>query len=155
MRRGVAGVSAPALLLALLPALLPAGCSSDETRVPRVVVGQAAPIALEVADDAAERRMGLMGRPDVPPGTGMVFIYDEPVTTPFWMGNVEVPLSIAWVLDDRVVDVAEMQPCPAADSSCPRYAPGAAYDRAVETTGGTFADAAVQPGDPVTFTNLD
>lgn len=114
-----------------------------------------AAITLEVADDAAERRSGLMGRPDVPCGTGMVFVYDDPVANTFWMGNVEVPLSIAWVLDDRVVAVAEMEPCPAADSSCPRYSPGTDYDRAVETTAGAFSEAGIRPGAPVTFTGLD
>jgi uncharacterized protein len=147
MRRLAAAATVLALLLL--------GCSSDDESGPQVVVGEAAPISLEVADDDAERRVGLMGRAEVPPGTGMVFVYDEPVTNPFWMGNVEVPLSIAWVLDDRVVGVAEMQPCPAADSSCPRYSPGTAYDHAVETASGTFTDAGVRPGDPVTFTNLD
>jgi uncharacterized membrane protein (UPF0127 family) len=121
---------------------------------PAVVVGDLAPIAVEVADDDAERRVGLMGRAEVPPGTGMLFVYDEPVTNAFWMGNVEVPLSIAWVLGDEVVGVAEMQPCPAADASCPRYSPGGEFDRAVETSAGTFSEAGVVPGDPVTVDGI-
>lgn len=116
-----------------------------------VTVGAADPITVEVADDPQERRRGLMGRPDVPVGTGMLFVYEEPVLGAFWMGNVEVPLSIAWVLDGVVVGVAEMQPCPAADDTCPRYTPDTPYDLAVETTGGTFTDAGVVIGDAVTI----
>lgn len=122
---------------------------------PVVVVGDADPISVEVADDALSRSLGLMGRARVPPGTGMLFVYDEPVDRSFWMGNVEVPLSIAWVLEDEVVGVAEMLPCPAADSTCPRYSPGTVFDRAVETTGGTFTDADVRPGDAVVVSGLD
>jgi uncharacterized membrane protein (UPF0127 family) len=118
---------------------------------PVVTVGDADPITVEVADDAQERRRGLMGRPDVPVGTGMLFLYETPVLGAFWMGNVEVPLSIAWVSDGVVVGVAEMQPCPAADATCPRYAPDVPYDTAVETTGGTFTDAGVSIGDKVTI----
>ena len=117
---------------------------------PQVSVGTVGPIVVEVADDAAGRASGLMGRPAVPPGTGMLFVYDDPVTNSFWMGNVEVPLSIAWVRDGRVVGVAEMTPCPAADLSCTPYSPGEPFDLAVETTGGTFTAAAVQVGDAVT-----
>ncbi len=118
---------------------------------PVVTIGAADPIRVDVADDPQERRRGLMGRAEVPPGTGMLFVYETPVLREFWMGNVEVPLSIAWVADGVVVGVAEMTPCPAADATCPRYAPDAPYDRAVETTGGTFTEAGVSVGDTVTI----
>jgi uncharacterized membrane protein (UPF0127 family) len=139
----------------VLLAVAMAGCSTDTAgSAPSVVVGAAQPIAVEVADSDAERGLGLMGRDEVPPGTGMVFVYPAPVSNAFWMGNVEVPLSIVWVLDDTVVGVAEMQPCPAADTTCPRYSPSADYTHAVETTGGAFTEAGVQVGDPVTMTGL-
>jgi uncharacterized membrane protein (UPF0127 family) len=117
-----------------------------------VTVGAAGPIVVEVSDDSDERRVGLMGRADVPAGTGMLFLYPEPVQRSFWMGNVEVPLSIAWVRDGQVVATAEMTPCPAADRSCPRYSPGVPFDAAVETSGGTFTRAGIDVGDAVTVT---
>jgi uncharacterized membrane protein (UPF0127 family) len=133
-----------------------AGCGgATATAPPTVVVGDAAPITVEVADTAEERAVGLMGRAEVPPGTGMVFVYPEPVANEFWMGNVLVPLSIVWVLDDTVVGLAEMQPCPAADATCPRYSPSNDYTHAVETTGGTFTAAGVRIGDTVRITGLD
>lgn len=172
MRQPRLGLRAPlgAAALAVVSALALAGCSAsvdgESAAVPTgstaavpdgptVVVGDLAPIAVEVADDDAERRVGLMGRADVPSGTGMLFVYDEPVTNSFWMGNVQVPLSIAWVLGDEVVGVAEMQPCPPADASCPRYSPGSEFDRAVETSAGTFTEAGIRPGDPVTVDGIN
>ncbi len=130
-----------------------AGCGPVGEAAPQtitVVVGAAAPIEAEVASTDEQKRVGLMGRTQVPPGTGMAFVYDSPVRHQFWMGGVELPLSIVWAMDGRVVGVAEMQPCPAADSTCPRYAPDSDYQLAVETTGGTFTEASVQIGDPVT-----
>ena len=156
------------LLGGVLVAATGVGCAATDAREapaeseaealpegPIVIVGDAGPILVEVADTAATRRTGLMGRPDVPPGTGMLFVYDEPVVNTFWMGNVEVPLSIAWVLEDEVVGIGEMQPCPAADLSCPSYSPGVEYDRAVETSAGTFTEAGVSAGDPVEFIDID
>lgn len=137
------------------PTPVPMSTSDADDGRPTVVVGDAAPIEVEVADDSTSRWLGLKGRDEVPPGTGMLFVYDEPVTNTFWMGGVEVPLSIAWVLGDRVVGVAEMQPCPAAGDDCPAYSPGTPFDRAVETTGGAFTAADVRPGDPVVVRGLD
>ena len=76
---------------------------------------------LEVAADPAARARGLMGRRQVPEGTGMVFLYPADVAEAFWMKNTLVPLSIAFVAaDGRVVSVAEMTPCKA--DPCPSYA---------------------------------
>lgn len=146
-RTALAGVAVLAGMASL------AGCGLLGEAAPQtitVVVGAAAPIEAEVASTDEQRRVGLMGRTQVPAGTGMAFVYDDPVRGQFWMGGVEVPLSIVWALDGRVVGLAEMQPCPAADDTCPRYAPDSDYELAVETTGGTFTEANVRIGDPVT-----
>jgi uncharacterized membrane protein (UPF0127 family) len=111
---------------------------------------------VEVADSDAERSTGLSGREDVPAGTGMAFVFDSPTRPSFWMADTLVPLSIVWVLDGSVVDVAEMQPCPSG-TSCPTYAPSdpdAVFDLAVEAPGGTFTQAGVTPGDPVVTTGF-
>ena len=102
-------------------------------------------VRLEVAADPATRARGLMGRRQVPEGTGMVFLYPTEVTESFWMKNTLVPLSIAYVAGDGVVvSVAEMTPC-AADP-CPSYAPAGPYRYAVELAAGAFAAAGVGPG---------
>ena len=132
------------------PSPSPRASEADAPADVVVTVGAADPIVVEVADDSDERRVGLMGRADVPTGTGLLFLYPEPVERSVWMGNVEVPLSIAWVRNGQVVGTAEMTPCPAADRSCPRYSPGVPFDSAVETTGGTFTRAATEVGDVVT-----
>jgi uncharacterized protein len=116
-----------------------------------VRVGAAPPVRAEIAETSAERSRGLMDRPDLPSGTGMLFVFPAPSRSSFYMFQTLVPLSIAFVDDDRVVNVAEMTPCPASTpGDCPRYAADGPYTLAIEAPGGWFTDAGVQPGDPVT-----
>jgi uncharacterized protein len=107
--------------------------------------GAARTVRLEVAADPAARARGLMGRTEVPEGTGMVFLYPADVAEAYWMKNTLVPLSIAFVTaDGRVVSVAEMTPCKA--DPCPSYAPAGPYRYAVELAAGAFPAAGVGPG---------
>jgi uncharacterized protein len=102
-------------------------------------------VRLEVAANPAARARGLMGRRQVPEGTGMVFLYPADVSESYWMKNTLVPLSIAFVAaDGRVVSVAEMTPCEA--DPCPSYAPAGPYRYAVELAAGSFGAAGVGPG---------
>src|SRR5215216_7853289 len=106
--------------------------------------GPAVTVRLEIAADPAARARGLMGRREVPEGTGMVFLYPEDVAEAFWMKNTLVPLSIAFVAaDGRVVSVAEMTPCEA--DPCPSYAPAGPYRYAVELAAGAFPAALPKP----------
>jgi uncharacterized membrane protein (UPF0127 family) len=106
---------------------------------------EARTVRLEVAAEPAARARGLMGRTEVPEGTGMVFLYPEDVAEAYWMKNTLVPLSIAFVAaDGRVVSVAEMTPCKA--DPCPSYPPAGPYRYAVELAAGSFGAAGVGPG---------
>ena len=103
-------------------------------------------LELEVADDDAERAVGLMHRDEVPPGTGMVFLYDRPVDARFYMFQVKVPLKAVFVRDGRVVSAVDMVPCTETDpQACPTYGADAPYDTVVETAPETLPDVA--PGD--------
>jgi uncharacterized membrane protein (UPF0127 family) len=122
-----------------------AGVPTHPYRLEPAGGGRPATVRLEVAADPAARNRGLMGRPKVPQGTGMVFLYPRDVTEAFWMKDTLVPLSIAFVTaDGRVVSVAEMTPC-AADP-CPTYPPAGPYRYAVELPGGAFPAAGVGKG---------
>jgi uncharacterized membrane protein (UPF0127 family) len=134
--------------------LLLSGCSSEPSTVS--VDGTDLTVQVEVADSVAERSTGLSGRTEVAHGTGMAFVFDEPSRPAFWMQDTLVPLSIMWVLDGTVVDVAEMAPCPPG-TTCPLYAPSdpeAVFDLAVEAPGGTFTDADVRSGAEVLTTGF-
>ena len=103
-------------------------------------------LELEVADTPQERAVGLMRRQSVPPGTGMVFRYDEPSEGRYYMFQVPIPLRAVFVRDGRVVSTVVMPPCGLDDpSACPTYGADGPYDTVVETAPETLPD--VQPGD--------
>ena len=135
--------------LVLLVVLL-TGCSGDDPEAPaddrlRATLG-GVELLLEVADDPQERAVGLMRRTSVPPGTGMVFLYDEPVESRFYMYDVPVPLRAVFVRDGRAVYSVLMPPCELdVPQDCPTYGPDEPFDTVVETAPETLPD--VQPGD--------
>ncbi len=143
----------PAALLALV---LLAGCGSDgpsvdddesqavDERVSAVLGG--VQLELEVADEPAERAVGLMRRTSVPDGTGMVFLFDEAVSTRFYMFDVPIPLKAVFIRDGAVVSSVVMPPCEESEPrACPTYGADGPFDTVVETAPATLPD--VQPGD--------
>ena len=140
------------LLLTAVLAL--AGCSSDDG-APQVPAGDdgrvegvldGVELQLEVADTVEERALGLMHRESVPPGTGMVFLYDEPSTGRYYLFNVPIPLRAVFVREGEVVSTVVMPPCElAVASECPTYGADGPFDTVVETAPETLPD--VQPGD--------
>jgi uncharacterized membrane protein (UPF0127 family) len=108
--------------------------------------GADALLYVDVADDAEERRRGLMGVESLPADEGMAFVFDEPVGSTFWMKDTLVPLSIAFVdEDDRVIGVRDMQPCEA--DPCPSYGIDEQYVLAIEANLGWFREHGVETGD--------
>lgn len=104
------------------------------------------PLVLEIADTPQERATGLMRREEVPPGTGMVFYFDEPLRAQFYMYDVPIPLKAVFLRDGEVVDAIVMPPCPEPEPrDCPLYGPEGLVDTVVETAPETLPD--VQPGD--------
>ncbi|WP_134725689.1 DUF192 domain-containing protein [Paracoccus luteus] len=53
-----------------------------------------AQIAVEIADTPQARAQGLMGREALPQGQGMLFVYETPQPTAFWMKNTLIPLDM-------------------------------------------------------------
>jgi len=157
---GVLAVAAGVGVLVLVLASV-AGLGRDRAEAPAAGVpagtvsyrllpagGRPLTVRLEVAADPDARARGLMGRTEVPSGSGMVFLYPVDVRESFWMKDTLVPLSIAFVAaDGRVVSVAEMTPCQA--DPCPTYAPAGPYRYAVELAAGAFPAAGVGAGDQV------
>ncbi len=126
----------------------PAAPSASEDRA-TVTLGRVGAVRAEIADTPDERAVGLMGRTSVPPGTGMVFLYDAPSTGRFYMFHVPVPLTAVFASEGRVVGVVEMAPCPLSDpAACPTYGPDEPFDTVLETAPATVAGK-VAMGDPL------
>jgi uncharacterized membrane protein (UPF0127 family) len=149
-----------AFVAALTVALCVAGCASDSTtqrsfapdEIPSLLIGRPLTLAeigdlelrVAVADTPGSRSRGLMGVDDFGAVDGMVFVYDAPTETSFYMKDVPVPLDIAFVgADGTVLAVQTMAICPA--EPCPTYRSPAPFVWALETPSGGLAGIA--PGD--------
>ena len=134
------------------------GTSADEWPAARVELtddeDDVHVIQVRVAEDAAQRRQGLMGVEEVPPGTGMLFLWNgDERTGGFWMKDTPAPLDIAYVRSGEIVDIQQMEPCTDyddANADCPSYPPAAPYDTALEVPAGWFAEQGIDVGAAVT-----
>lgn len=106
---------------------------------------------VQVSDTPAERKTGLMGRESLSPYDGMVFVWEEPVATTFWMKDTMIPLSIAfWDERGRIISILDMDPC--TEDPCPTYGPDQPFVGAVEVARGAFERHGVVLGDTVELT---
>jgi uncharacterized membrane protein (UPF0127 family) len=114
--------------------------------------GTDATLTVRIADSAEEQRQGLMGVETLGEDRGMAFVYDDPTTGSFWMKDTLIPLSIAFVDDDRIVAIEEMTPCEA--DPCPTWNSGGAYTLAIEANAGWFAAHGIEIGDRATLERI-
>lgn len=102
-------------------------------------------IEAELASTPQSRQTGLMHRPTMPAGRGMLFVFDQAARHCMWMKNTYIPLSVAFIDDEgRIVNIADMQPL-TEDSHCA----GAPVRYALEMNRGWFAERGLGEGDVV------
>lgn len=104
-----------------------------------------------IADDDIERRHGLMYRRRLRTDLGMAFLWDEDVSSGFWMKETLVPLSIAFFDANGVIlRILDMRPCD--DGPCPVYDPNVTYRGALEVKRGAFDEWGITEGDHIQVT---
>ncbi len=65
-------------------------------------------IDISIADTPAKREKGLSGTPPLGPKQGMLFVFDTPTRPYFWMKDMNYPLDMIWVdQDKKIVSVNE------------------------------------------------
>jgi uncharacterized membrane protein (UPF0127 family) len=110
-------------------------------------------IDAEIADTGELRERGLGFRDGLAPGTGMLFVYEEPGVRSFWMKGMRFCLDIIWIESDRIVGAAESV-CPVegvADADLPRYRSPEPVRYVLEMPAGWLADNGFGAGTPVTI----
>lgn len=91
------------LAVVLFCTLKPQARSNRDLPVSGEVVSETgAKVRVMVADTARKRELGLSFFDSLPPGQGMVFLFDRPGKNGFWMKDMSFPLDIVWLsrLDD-------------------------------------------------------
>ncbi|HTX02811.1 MAG TPA: DUF192 domain-containing protein [Candidatus Acidoferrales bacterium] len=116
----------------MLLSVLVAQATPAPQHLPTIVVhAPQATLTLQVAKTEDQRETGLMSVTNLPPHTGMVFVFDEDAPVEFWMKDTLVPLDMVFVAADGTVrSVAANVPVvpeTAPDSSIPRRGGTAKY----------------------------
>ncbi len=57
----------------------------------------------EIATSSGAQQRGLGGRESIPSEYGMLFVFDTPSRTGFWMKDMLAPIDIIWLSDSGVI----------------------------------------------------
>jgi len=121
-----------------------------------VQISTAPRLSLMLARTEAEREQGLMYVTDLPPDTGMLFIYSSPASESYWMYHTLIPLSIAWMdRDGTILNIQDMpvlnDPNDVQEAARTVYGPNASYWYALEVNEGWFVQHGVGVGQQIAF----
>ncbi len=101
----------------------------------------------EVAKTPQERAKGLMGRKQLGPQEGMLFIFENEDYHAFWMKDTLIPLSIAFIdKEGRIVRITDMKPL-----TLESHSPPAPILYALEMKKGWFSANGIKVGDILRF----
>lgn len=120
----------------------PAHCSEKNTAT--VKIGNNI-LKLEVASTEAQREKGLMGRTKINPNTGMLFVFDYPQLTNFWMKNMKTSIDIVFISDKKIGKIYYNVPI-CTTESCPIYPSEKAVKYVIETQAGFCKRNGIKPG---------
>lgn len=111
---------------------------------------------VEVADEDHERIKGLSDRNSLGENNGMVFVFEEKGQYGFWMRNVNFPLDIIYISDNKIVDIIKNAPPQTEDSQgLPVYEPREAANYVLEINGGKADELGIEIGDEVVFEGIN
>jgi uncharacterized membrane protein (UPF0127 family) len=114
--------------------------------------GERLEVEVEVADNIAEQRRGLMERTELAENAGMLFVFDGEQVRSFTMKNTLIPLSIAFIdAGGVIVDIQDMEPL---DDVPPDYISAGPAQYALEVNQGFFANRGIEVGNVVELPGL-
>ena len=131
-------------------------CGDATAPYAQVLIDTYPRLDLELARTAQDHERGLMFRTDLPPDSGMLFVYQNESHEAYWMYHTLLPLSIAFVdRDGTIVDIKDMprlnNPNDAAEASRFVYPSVAPYWYALEVNQGWFVEHGVGVGQRFMF----
>lgn len=105
-------------------------------------------LRVEVAETQNEREKGLMFRYSLPADSGMLFVFDREQELSFWMKNTFIPLDIAYLSSNGVInEIYRMEPL---DYSI-LYPSKKPAKYALEVNAGWFKKNGIKPGMKLDF----
>lgn len=113
-------------------------------------------IQLEVARTPYEQAMGLMFRTNLPKSRGMLFIFEPPQPTQFWMKNTLIPLDMVFLRNGEIQEIIPNVP-PCTSDPCPSYGPNndILIDMVIELPAGRAEELGLRVRDAVNLKFLE
>lgn len=118
--------------------------------LPELTVGDTT-LMVELADTSEKISRGLSGREKLDKDQGMLFIFPNSTRRQFWMKEMNFPLDMVFINDDRVVEVILKIPAPQAgeDGRKIQVMSSASAEMVLEVNSGWVARNRVIVGDRV------
>ncbi len=121
----------------------------DNLPTQEIIIGSTR-LVVEVARTTAQKRQGLSGREFLAPGTGMMFVFDQPDEHQFWMKDMNFPLDFLWISSGKVIEIMTNVPAPSIDNPQPAVvSPQQPIDMVIEVPAGWAVQNNVKVGDEV------
>lgn len=113
----------------------------------KIKIGSAV-FQIEIADSFLERQKGLSNRKNLGESKGMLFVFPIAANYGFWMKEMNFPIDIIWIKDDRIIGISENL---APDNLKPLkvYYPPKNIDKALEILAGAAMKKGIKIGDRV------
>ena len=96
---------------------------------------------------------GMQYRDSLAENHGLLFVFAQEATMPFWMYRVKVPLDMLWLDRNRTIleIVPNVPPCSATRDKCPTYGGSKPSMYVLELAAGVAAKNHLQPGMQLDF----
>lgn len=102
---------------------------------------------VELALTSKQKEKGLMFRKDLSRDKGMLFVYNNEIISSFWMKNVNFPLDIIWISENKEVVFISKNTLPCLTENCPSIKPTEKAKYVLEIKGGISEEIGLKVGD--------
>ena len=107
------------------------------------------PLTIEVADEPNEHNLGLSGRLQLAPSNGMLFVFEQPEITAFWMKDMNFSLDMIWI--DENLKIVGITKNISPDTFPQTFSPPSPIRYVLEVDGGWADKNKIKIGDTIKF----
>jgi uncharacterized membrane protein (UPF0127 family) len=125
---------------------------TQEVKVPSVSI-RGSEFSVELATTPEARALGLSGRPMLPDGTGLLFVFPRDSDWSFWMKDMRFPIDMIWISAGRRIVHIERNVPP--ESFPATFRPDAPARYVLEVNAGVAERFGWTVGDVVEFTGIE
>ncbi|MBT7552841.1 DUF192 domain-containing protein [bacterium] len=124
------------------------GCSQKLATTTLSLQGEE--FTVEIVDTLASQKQGLSNRQNLAGNSGMLFVFEDLKVRSFWMKDMNFPLDIIWLVDDKIIGWKKNAPVPQ-DDVFPSYKSPQPANQVLEISAGLIEQLNLEIGDIITI----